>query len=53
VLVEFLDASLPRYELGSRKLSRIFRVGKLAVIKNEKKRIRLSEEDFMCDSNLQ
>jgi hypothetical protein len=37
-LVDFRDASLPGYELGSRKLSRVFGVGKLAVIKKLQER---------------
>jgi hypothetical protein len=42
--VEFRDASLPGYELGSREIDLSWQLQN-----NGKKRIRLWKEDFVCD----
>jgi hypothetical protein len=49
-LVEFRDAILPGYELGSGGVesSRVFRVGSWQ--NNGKKGIRRRKEDFMCET---
>jgi hypothetical protein len=46
--VEFRDASLPGYELGSRGIEVSWQLQN-----NGKKEIRLCTEDFMCDLKLQ
>jgi hypothetical protein len=49
-IVEFRDASMPGYELGSRGIESCLRNWQLQ--NNGKKGIRLREEDFMCDLKL-